>query len=95
MQTIYPAFYGFKKLRAKYLLTEVFMFLKRVTDADLLSELKVLVCEERKLLKQVLEYLEEVESRKLYLKEAYSSLFAFCTEYLGYIHRRRKLGFRL
>ncbi len=32
----------------------------------------------------MIEYLEEVEIRKLYLKEGYSSMYAFCTEYLGY-----------
>ncbi len=51
---------------------------------DLLNQLKAAVKDERKLLVQILEYLREVERRKLYLQMAYPSLFEFCVRYLNY-----------
>jgi hypothetical protein len=46
------------------------MKFKNVTDDNLLCSLKKLAADECKLLREVIEYLEEVESRKLYLKRA-------------------------
>jgi hypothetical protein len=58
--------------------------LKRIANEILLSDLKIMVGKERELLRQVIEYLAEVETRKLHLEEGYSSMFSFCTEYLNY-----------
>lgn len=58
--------------------------LKRLSNDVLLIDLKNLVSKERSLIVQVLGYLREVEVRKLHLARGYSSMFAFCTEGLGY-----------
>lgn len=58
--------------------------LKTKSDTILLADLKAMVAKERQLLTQILHYLKEVYDRRLYLERGYSSLFAFCTEYLGY-----------
>src|SRR5262245_18048858 len=50
----------------------------------LLDELKTEVHRERTSTVGVVEYLKEVELRKLHLSLGYSSMFAFATEYLGY-----------
>ncbi len=57
---------------------------RNVSDEQLIFDLKKLVQKERTLIAQILEYLREVEHRKLYLARGYSSMFAFCTECLGY-----------
>jgi len=58
--------------------------MKNLSDSALVAELRGLVARERSLLTEVLQYLLEVEVRKLYLARGFSSLFAFCTEELGY-----------
>jgi 5-methylcytosine-specific restriction endonuclease McrA len=57
---------------------------KKLTNKELLVEVQSLVGQEKRILVQVLKYLREIESRKLFLERGYSSLFAFCVEYLGY-----------
>ncbi len=56
----------------------------KLSDESLMSELKVMRANERHVLIQILEYLREVESRKLHLARGYSSMFSFCMEFLGY-----------
>ncbi len=58
--------------------------LASISNEQLLARLPVLCSEERRATAEVVVYLAEVERRKLYLKEACSSLFAFCVERLGY-----------
>lgn len=58
--------------------------LKFKSDEMLVSELKKMVAEERRLLIQILHYLREVESRKLYLSRGFRNLFLFATQELGY-----------
>lgn len=58
--------------------------LKTLSHPELLKQLKSLVVEEKKLTLIILDYLREVEERKLYLELGYSTLFAFATEQLGY-----------
>ena len=58
--------------------------LKLKNDLELISEIQSLVKEEKRCTYQVLNYLKEIELRKLFLEKSYSSLFAFCTEFLGY-----------
>ena len=74
------------------------MYLKKVSDDELIFDLKNLVSEERELLTTILRYLKEVETRKIYLQKGYSSLFAYLTEEIGYSEgaaQRRILAMRL
>jgi len=66
--------------------------LKDLSDQELNQRLAKLVGEERKLTAEILEHLREVDERQLFLKLAYSSLFAYCVAELHYseaqAHRR-------
>ena len=55
-----------------------------LTDSELILKLQDLVARERDLVAEVLRHLREVEQRGLYLTRGHSSMFAFCTEGLGY-----------
>jgi 5-methylcytosine-specific restriction endonuclease McrA len=58
--------------------------LHSLSDRDLLSSTKSVVTRERGVTIEVLDHLSEVERRKLYLTLAHSSMFAYCTDELGY-----------
>ncbi len=58
--------------------------LNLLSDQELVQHTQSLVCEEQKLVAQVLDCLEEVFARRLYLKMGYSSMFEFCKNELGY-----------
>lgn len=60
------------------------MNLKLKSNTELLTETKSLISQERETKAQILHYLKEIDSRKLYLERGYPSLFAFCMEFLGY-----------
>jgi hypothetical protein len=60
------------------------MDLKSLSDSQLMSELKNSVLEERQKTALVLEYLREVERRRLYADSGYSSLWEFCIHELDY-----------
>ncbi len=60
------------------------MNLKTLTNETLNQNLKSLVKSERVLLSEILQLIAEVDSRKLYLKLAYPSLFEYLTKELGY-----------
>ena len=60
------------------------MDFKEINDQELGHRLLSLVRQERKLTSQILDYLKEVEDRKLFAKRGYPSLFSYCTEFLGY-----------
>jgi CRISPR/Cas system Type II protein with McrA/HNH and RuvC-like nuclease domain len=66
--------------------------MKNISNHMLLETLKELVAEERKLTAQILDHLQEVAARKLYLELGYSSLYDFCIKELHYsegsAHRR-------
>jgi hypothetical protein len=68
------------------------MNLKNLSNSILLNEAKSAVNEERNATFKVLNYLREIESRRLHLEEGYSSMFDFCLKCLGYdesqTHRR-------
>ena len=53
--------------------------LKQKSDSLLMNHLKILVAKEREILSEVLNYLREVQTRKLYLARGYASIFAFMT----------------
>lgn len=53
-------------------------------DQDLNEKVKSLAAQERKLTKEILLHIAEVDKRKLFLKMAYSSLFDYLTKEIGY-----------
>lgn len=61
--------------------------MKKITSlsrADLVIGLKNLVKKEKELTLEILDYLQEVSQRRLFLEMGYSSLFTFLTEEIGY-----------
>jgi hypothetical protein len=58
--------------------------MKNLSNSALVARLRDLVSRERALVTEILQYLREVEERKLFLGFGYSSLFAFCMGELGY-----------
>ena len=58
--------------------------LRKLSDDSLLSQTKALVQKERKLNIEILQHLQEIESRKLYLERGFSSLFDYTVKELGY-----------
>ncbi|MBI1859611.1 MAG: HNH endonuclease [Deltaproteobacteria bacterium] len=65
---------------------------ENICDEILLTETKAAVLKEKTQTSRVLDYLAEVDRRRLWLKEGYASLYDFCIRYLGYsegeTHRR-------
>ncbi|MBI1862179.1 MAG: HNH endonuclease [Deltaproteobacteria bacterium] len=65
---------------------------ENICDETLLVETKTAVLKEKTQTSRVLDYLGEVDRRRLWLKEGYASLYDFCIRYLGYsegeTHRR-------
>ena len=55
-----------------------------VPDDTLLRELKQLVGKDQQLEAELLVHLGEVDARKLYLQEASSSMFVYCTRVLHF-----------
>ena len=60
--------------------------LKTLSNEQLLSQTKNLVQKERNINIQVLQHLQEIEKRKLYLERGFSSLFEYTVKELGYSH---------
>lgn len=60
------------------------MSLRSLSDNAILARTIDLTRRERKLAIEVLLHLNEIERRKLHLKSGYASMFAYCTEGLGY-----------
>src|SRR5471030_1698840 len=58
--------------------------LSGVGDEQLLAALSVLVRRENDLMSDLLAHLAELDERRLYLDLGFSSLFAYCTEALGF-----------
>jgi hypothetical protein len=58
--------------------------IKSMGDDEISSELLALARRERELIGEILRYLREVESRKIYLKRGHSSLFTYLVNELGY-----------
>ncbi len=58
--------------------------LQSLSDVNLLSQIRSLAAEERKLTTQVLELLREVERRRLFAGQGFSSLFEYAVKELGY-----------
>jgi len=58
--------------------------ISRLTDKALHARVREIVLGERKLTLLAIDHLLEVDKRRLYAVQAYPSLFAYCTGYLGY-----------
>lgn len=58
--------------------------MKALTDLELITRLKSCTREERRLTAVILEYLREVDGRRLYADYNYPSLWEFCVKELGY-----------
>ena len=58
--------------------------LERLKDQELLQNCKVQVQLEKAATSKVLDYLIEIDKRRLWIQEGYSSLFDFCVMFLGY-----------
>lgn len=58
--------------------------LRSLSDADILSRTRALASRERALTLRLLLHLNEIEQRKLHLKQGYSSMFDYCTSGLRY-----------
>ena len=74
----------FDKVKANSSFKVCFSSLKKLSDDFLLSQTKTLVQKERKLNIEILQHLQEIESRKLYLERGFSSLFDYAVRELGY-----------
>ena len=60
------------------------MNLRSLTNEELKTKMTKLVQTERKITHLILECINEIEMRKIHLKEGYSSLFDYLTKALGY-----------
>ena len=60
------------------------MNLKTLSNSELLKTTKILVTKERKALTELLKHLIEIEDRRLYLKQGYSSMFDYINRGLEY-----------
>lgn len=67
-----------------FLFKTSFMNLKHLTDKTLLSDLKMLVANERIFLTKILHHLWEVDARKLYSDLGYPTPFEYARKELGY-----------
>ena len=62
----------------------MFVSLRALADSEVLSRTLDLTRRERAVTLQVLLHLNEIERRKLHLTQGYSSMFDYCTTFLGY-----------
>jgi 5-methylcytosine-specific restriction endonuclease McrA len=58
--------------------------IRRLDDTTLVSHFKTHVVAERKITAEIVEFIKEVDRRKLYLGLGFTSLFAYLTEDIGY-----------
>jgi hypothetical protein len=63
---------------------EVRDMLKNLDNKTLLTEISDLVKKEKRTTLEILDYLSEIDERRLFLEEGYSSLFDFCVRFLNY-----------
>jgi len=57
--------------------------LTRLSDDDLVARLKGLVARDHDLTAQIVAHLAELDTRDLFLREGYGSLFVYCRDALG------------
>lgn len=68
--------------------------LRSLTGNDLLGRLGILASQERECLADLVEHLMEVDRRELVIDRGYPSLFAYCTNALGYSEAESYLRIR-
>lgn len=62
---------------------DLFASLKRLSDAELINQVETLVARERGATALLIAHLAELDTRDVFLREGYASLFAYCREALG------------
>ena len=58
--------------------------LTKLSDTQLLQQFSNVIKKEKQSIAWVIAHLSEIDKRKLYLKEAYPSLFQYCVEKFHY-----------
>ncbi|PYQ14171.1 MAG: hypothetical protein DMF80_13200 [Acidobacteria bacterium] len=62
---------------------DILASLSRLSDTDLVARLKGLLARECDVTTQVIAHLAELDTRDVFLREGYSSLFVYCRDALG------------
>ena len=62
---------------------DLFASLKRLSDAELINQVKTLVARERGATALLIAHLAELDTRDVLLREGYASLFSYCRDALG------------
>jgi Domain of unknown function (DUF222) len=62
---------------------DILTCLRRLSDGELVTRLKGLVARDRELTAQIVAHLAELDTRDVFLREGYSSLFVYCRDALG------------
>src|SRR5213593_1564933 len=62
---------------------EILATLTDVSDADLVLRTKALIARESETTAEIIAHLAELDTRELYLREGYPSLFVYCRDALG------------
>ena len=62
---------------------DILTSLSRLSDGELVTQLKGLVTRDRDLNAQIVAHLAELDTRDVFLREGYSSLFVYCRDALG------------
>jgi hypothetical protein len=57
---------------------------QNLKDQELLANCKAQVRLEKAVTSKILDYLNEIDRRRLWIQEGFSSLFDFCARFLGY-----------
>jgi hypothetical protein len=65
------------------MLNDVLASLTHISDADLVARVRSLVARERGATAHLVAHLAELDTRDVYLREGYGSLFVYCTNALG------------
>lgn len=60
------------------------MDFRNISDSELLKQMSALVQSERKLTAEIIEFIKEIDRRKLYISLGFTSLFDYMTRHLGY-----------
>src|SRR5947207_14299367 len=62
---------------------DILVSLSRLSDAQLVAQVKSLVARERDATAQIVAHLAELDTRDVHLREGYTSLFVYCRDALG------------
>ena len=73
-----------KKTMVKRIMTNALPSFTSLTDAQLLTQIKMLAEQERRSTAALIAALTELDARRLYLGDGYPSLFAYCTQALHF-----------